>query len=100
VTPQTPRTIIDHGGADGTVPIQNSQMFDSALIANGVTQKFLVDPGQGANQATGQVFGKSRIPFQFLAQLHERGHVDFAAKVEVGNGGEAFGDLGRHGSSH
>ncbi len=46
VTPQTAQTFLDHGGADSTVPIQNSEMFDSALKANGVPQKFFVDPGK------------------------------------------------------
>jgi acetyl esterase/lipase/lysophospholipase L1-like esterase len=53
VTSQTAKTFIDHGGADSTVPIQNSEMFDSALKANGVTQKFFIDPGMPHGYGTG-----------------------------------------------
>ena len=35
-----------------------------------------------------------------LPQLHQQRRIDFAAKIEVGNGGEALGHLGRHGPAH
>jgi acetyl esterase/lipase len=46
VTPQTPQTFLAIGDADNTVPIQNSRMFDSALVANGVSEELLVEPGK------------------------------------------------------
>jgi acetyl esterase/lipase/lysophospholipase L1-like esterase len=47
VTSQTPPTFIAHGDSDKSVPIQNSEMFDSACAANNVTHKLMIDPGKG-----------------------------------------------------
>lgn len=47
VTPATPPTFLAHGGADGSVPIQNSAMFDSACAENGVPHRFMIDQGKG-----------------------------------------------------
>ena len=46
VTPQTPKTFLSHGDADNLVPIQNSRLYDSALRANGVAEKLLVETGK------------------------------------------------------
>jgi acetyl esterase/lipase len=56
VTAQTPPTFLDHGDADNVVPIQNSQMFDSACKANHVVDTFVVDPGKGHGFGMGGIW--------------------------------------------
>ena len=46
VTTVTPPTFLAHGDQDFVVPIQNSQMFDSALKAKGILDTLVVDPGK------------------------------------------------------
>jgi acetyl esterase/lipase len=46
ITEDTPPTFMGHGDADNVVPLENSEMFDSALAANGVESELFVDPGK------------------------------------------------------
>jgi acetyl esterase/lipase len=76
VTPQTCQTFLAHGGADVTVPIQNSRMFDSACAANNVPHKLVVDPGKGHG------FGMAGIwPDSLLAWLKTRGIISAGVNV-------------------
>ena len=45
ITPRSPPFLIVHGDADTTVPIGESQKFDAALKAKGVSSTFIVIPG-------------------------------------------------------
>lgn len=74
VTPQTPPTFLAHGGADNSVPIQNSIMFDSACAANGVPHKYMVDPGMQHGYGLAGLW-----PDTLLAWMHDRGIISSTA---------------------
>ncbi len=46
VTENTPICFLTHGTADDVVPIENSEMMDSALSANSVEHEFFIDTGK------------------------------------------------------
>ncbi|MBF0431050.1 MAG: alpha/beta hydrolase fold domain-containing protein [Fibrobacteria bacterium] len=46
VTTSTSPTFLAHGDPDALVPVENSEMFDSALAANNVPHTLLVEPGK------------------------------------------------------
>jgi acetyl esterase/lipase/lysophospholipase L1-like esterase len=74
VTPQTPQTFLSHGGADNSVPIQNSLMFDSACAANGVPHKHMVDPGMGHGYGLA-----GKWPDTLISWMRERGIITSTA---------------------
>ena len=76
VTPQTAPTFLAHGGADVTVPIQNSQMFDSSLKANLVPEKFMVDPGKAHGYGMVGLW-----PDTLLAWMKSRGIIQSTVNV-------------------
>jgi acetyl esterase/lipase len=47
VTPDDPPTLLIHGDADRTVPIEHSQRMIKALKENGITSDFVTMPGAG-----------------------------------------------------
>jgi acetyl esterase/lipase/lysophospholipase L1-like esterase len=74
VTPQTPPAFLAHGGADNSVPLQNSIMFDSACAVNGVPHKFMVDPGMPHGYGLAGLW-----PDTLLAWMRERGIISSTA---------------------
>ena len=74
VTPQTPQTFLSHGGADNSVPIQNSIMFDSSCAANGVPHKHMIDPGMGHGYSLA-----GKWPDTLLAWMRDRGIISSTA---------------------
>ncbi len=85
VTSQTPQTFLAHGDKDNAVPIQNSQLFDSALTANGVNSKFVVDPGKGHGYGMKGVWPDSLLAWVFQSVL-----VDISQKKEFGMVNKGF----------
>jgi acetyl esterase/lipase len=47
VTPATPPAFLAHGDKDGSVPLENSRLFESALKSKGVHASLFVDSGKG-----------------------------------------------------
>ncbi len=79
VTAQTPPTFLAHGDKDFGVPIQNSQMFDSALKAKKIPDTLVVDAGKDHGYGMTGIWPSVLIPWLKAHNLI-RSPVDIAAR--------------------